>query len=968
MNGAGVETERGGGSPTRSAQEVLRRMSLNSPPSRVDNPRQVKRAKLLAAEIGAASSRAFAVPQATAQTPATVRKLPPPLSSRATALDGPSPMPSWGVNLRDASAGETLEVGGLSTRLSADRGASFIEREDWLLFSKCSLRCHVIWGRGWASAGMFRLFGGRSSEHGRHGGAAVCRSRQRQTGLPAARTTHGSPRRRVAQVEPHSPWRSQQSWASSRSRNTRTHTHGSPRLLALVPAAGGRGAGVPETPLRRPGTGDRRRLSERSSARGGSADGSCSPVGGYIAGLESSGVQGSPVKRRGAGRWRLSEEGRRETSAQHEREAGCEESPLRRNAPRGPSAPARAHKDRTGDAVMSMPAPAPRSRLPSSSGGLTPSTGGAQGSPMDTGDAGDLDAFSAGTAGVKGDEGSFLRRVSSGSSSSAVPTTGGKKIVQDATNPSPCDVTAFVPVTPCRGRSNAPGQGFSGMTEAGGEGGDDIPMSPVPRAGGGRVVHVSAVCGDKGEKGSARGRFATDFEVKEVIGTGNFGTVYKVRSRVDGCLYAVKCSRRRFKGETDRQNMLMEVYALAALCDSAQETINIVRYHQAWIEDERLYIQTELCETSLEKQLESGHRLEINGVYAFLRQTLLGLDILHQHKLVHLDIKPGNIFVKNGQYKLGDFGLVTPVHVRSGTDVMEGDSRYMSKELLNDDHSNLTKCDVFSLGITLYEIISGRPLPPNGDEWHSLRSGKAGMPMGLPAELSKTLQEMMHPEPARRPSAAELLRYPCLQSEMERQLNDQRSKLNKERTRNSGLLEEVSALIQKQSSQRSGRLSRTITWDNSYFAANGCKGPTSTFNPPAKQALGGTPDHHASRGGGMTSGGEAGARARFNPSPFKPKLSGFFGGGDSAPARFGPGFPSGSSAVAAAGSTRIGTLGVATTGSGGVGQGMLALSSLEEKEEEGAGSPVMAGGGAGGAAVGAGGASRPVSFERLRQA
>lgn len=54
----------------------------------------------------------------------------------------------------------------------------------------------------------------------------------------------------------------------------------------------------------------------------------------------------------------------------------------------------------------------------------------------------------------------------------------------------------------------------------------------------------------------------------------------QVRSRVDGCLYAVKCSRRRFKGESDRQKMLMEVYALAAVCDSAQETLNIVRYHQ----------------------------------------------------------------------------------------------------------------------------------------------------------------------------------------------------------------------------------------------------------------------------------------------------------------------------------------------------------------------------------------------------
>lgn len=67
--------------------------------------------QLLAVEAGVP----FAVPQAAAataaaaQTPATVRKLAPP--SRTTALDRPSPMPSWGVNLRDASAGETLEVG-----------------------------------------------------------------------------------------------------------------------------------------------------------------------------------------------------------------------------------------------------------------------------------------------------------------------------------------------------------------------------------------------------------------------------------------------------------------------------------------------------------------------------------------------------------------------------------------------------------------------------------------------------------------------------------------------------------------------------------------------------------------------------------------------------------------------------------------------------------------------------------------
>lgn len=54
-------------------------------------------------------------------------------------------------------------------------------------------------------------------------------------------------------------------------------------------------------------------------------------------------------------------------------------------------------------------------------------------------------------------------------------------------------------------------------------------------------------------------------------------------------------------------------------------------------------------------------------------------------------VQPGNIFVKSGHYKLGDFGLVSPVDVKSGAEVVEGDSRYMSKELLKDDHSNLTK-------------------------------------------------------------------------------------------------------------------------------------------------------------------------------------------------------------------------------------------------------------------------------------
>jgi serine/threonine protein kinase len=113
---------------------------------------------------------------------------------------------------------------------------------------------------------------------------------------------------------------------------------------------------------------------------------------------------------------------------------------------------------------------------------------------------------------------------------------------------------------------------------------------------------------------------------------------------VDGVEYAVKCTRRRFKGQADRDRYLQEVKALAKVCaaDSSEEVLHVVRYHQAWIEDERLFMQTELCEESLEMALREGRpggRMGLEEVFDFGRQMLLALDVLHRHGLVHLDVK-----------------------------------------------------------------------------------------------------------------------------------------------------------------------------------------------------------------------------------------------------------------------------------------------------------------------------------------
>ena len=91
---------------------------------------------------------------------------------------------------------------------------------------------------------------------------------------------------------------------------------------------------------------------------------------------------------------------------------------------------------------------------------------------------------------------------------------------------------------------------------------------------------------------------------------------------------------------------------------------------QAWIEDDgSLYIQTELCTATLRDEMtgtvtiddgsatDSLHRIDVFRQMKVLREVLLALELVHQRGMVHLDIKPDNIFVKNNIYKLRDFGL-----------------------------------------------------------------------------------------------------------------------------------------------------------------------------------------------------------------------------------------------------------------------------------------------------------------------
>ncbi|KNA17261.1 hypothetical protein SOVF_081540 [Spinacia oleracea] len=246
-------------------------------------------------------------------------------------------------------------------------------------------------------------------------------------------------------------------------------------------------------------------------------------------------------------------------------------------------------------------------------------------------------------------------------------------------------------------------------------------------------------------------RYRADFQEIEQIGNGNFSRVFKVLKRIDGCLYAVKRSTRQLSLDTERRKALMEVQALAAL--GFHE--NIVAYNTSWFENEQLYIQMELCDYSL-SSYNSSRLLTEEEVLAAFFQISRALQYIHERGIAHLDVKAENIYVKNGVYKLGDFGCATLLD--NSLPIEEGDARYMPQEILNEKYDHLDKVDIFSLGVSIYELLRGSSLPDAVQQ--RLREGKLPLLPSNSLQLQNLLKVMVDPDPTRRPSAKELVTNP----------------------------------------------------------------------------------------------------------------------------------------------------------------------------------------------------------------
>ncbi|NXS54520.1 WEE2 kinase, partial [Brachypteracias leptosomus] len=278
-------------------------------------------------------------------------------------------------------------------------------------------------------------------------------------------------------------------------------------------------------------------------------------------------------------------------------------------------------------------------------------------------------------------------------------------------------------------------------------------------------------------------RYKKEFLELEEIGVGEFGSVYKCIKRLDGCVYAIKRSKRPLAGSSDEQLALREVYAHAVLGHHP----HVVRYYSAWAEDDHMIIQSEHCnggslQDVLLEKAKLGQYFPEAELKEILLQVSMGLKYIHNSGLVHLDIKPSNILICHklavvspaGQeesdsedefsssvvYKIGDLGHVTSI---SNPQVEEGDRRFLANEILQEDYSCLPKADIFALALSVALAAGAAPLPHNGAMWHHIRKGNIPpIPQELPHGFLALLKLMIHPDPVERPSATALTKHPVL--------------------------------------------------------------------------------------------------------------------------------------------------------------------------------------------------------------
>lgn len=195
------------------------------------------------------------------------------------------------------------------------------------------------------------------------------------------------------------------------------------------------------------------------------------------------------------------------------------------------------------------------------------------------------------------------------------------------------------------------------------------------------------------------------YEIIEEVGTGGMSVVYKAKCHVLNRYVAIKVLKPEFADDKS----FVSKFRVEAQSAAGLSHPNIVNVYDVGEENGYYYIVMELVEgITLKEYIQQNGRLPYATALNFITQICSGIEAAHEHHTIHRDIKPQNIIVsKNGTLKVTDFGIAKAATSNTIASSAMGSVHYISPEQARGGYSD-ERSDIYSLGITLYEMLTGR--------------------------------------------------------------------------------------------------------------------------------------------------------------------------------------------------------------------------------------------------------------------
>lgn len=216
------------------------------------------------------------------------------------------------------------------------------------------------------------------------------------------------------------------------------------------------------------------------------------------------------------------------------------------------------------------------------------------------------------------------------------------------------------------------------------------------------------------------------YSLERLLGSGNTARVYAARHPAFGTV-ALKLP----KTDLRRDLVLQRMFENEVQMTLALKHPRVINAFEGYPTGTGAFLALEFCDGTLDAQL--ARELPLETAYRLVLDAAQGLLHSHRRQILHRDVKPANVFIRDGRAKLGDFGTgayLSDVFGAPQATGKVGTAFYMAPEIFQGKPATV-KSDVYSLGILAYEMIAGvRPFT-GYDEDELMLAHSSGVPLAL---------------------------------------------------------------------------------------------------------------------------------------------------------------------------------------------------------------------------------------------